>query len=75
MGLFTALLELPLAPVKGVIRLGELLRDEAERKMHDPTVIRRELDEIEAAQAAGELTEEEAEEAMTEILQRMTGGD
>ncbi|WP_061290920.1 gas vesicle protein GvpG [Herbidospora cretacea] len=75
MGLFTTLLELPLAPVKGVIRLGELLRDEAERKLHDPTVIRRELDEIEAAQAAGELTEEEAEEAMTEILQRMTGGD
>ncbi|WP_066366693.1 gas vesicle protein GvpG [Herbidospora mongoliensis] len=71
MGLFTW----PLAPVRGVIRLGELLRDEAERKMSDPTVARRELEEIEAAQAAGELTEEEASEAMTEVLQRMMPGE
>ncbi|WP_030452767.1 gas vesicle protein GvpG [Herbidospora cretacea] len=71
MGLFTSILELPLAPVKGVIRLGELLRDEAERKMRDPTVARRELEQIEEAQAAGELTEEEASEAMNAVLQRM----
>ncbi|WP_062356516.1 gas vesicle protein GvpG [Herbidospora yilanensis] len=71
MGLFTAILELPLAPVKGVIRLGELLRDEAERTMRDPTVARRELEQIEAAQAAGELTDEEASEAMNAVLRRM----
>ncbi|GAB1820021.1 gas vesicle protein GvpG [Herbidospora sp. RD11066] len=71
MGLITAFL----FPVKGVIRLGELLRDEAERTMSDPTVARRELEQIEAAQAAGELTEEEASEAMTEVLHRMMPPD
>ncbi|TKK87779.1 gas vesicle protein G [Herbidospora galbida] len=71
MGLFSSIFTLPLAPVRGVIRLGELLRDEAERKLRDPTVARRELEQIEAAQAAGELTEEEASEAMNAVLQRM----
>ncbi|GIH27738.1 gas vesicle protein [Acrocarpospora phusangensis] len=73
MGLLTSILGAPLAPLKGVIRLGELLRDEAERRMHDPAVARRELEEIDAARAAGEISEEEADEAMNLVLQRMTG--
>lgn len=73
MGLLTAILGFPLAPLKGVIRLGELLRDEAERRLHDPAVARRELEEIDEARAAGLLSEEDAAEAMDLVLRRMTG--
>jgi hypothetical protein len=73
MGLITALLGLPLAPLKGLIRLAELIQDEAERQLRDPVVVRRELEEIETARATGVMSEEEAEEAMNLILQRMTG--
>ena len=73
MGLLTSILGLPLAPLTGVIRRGEALRDEAERRLHDPAVARRELEEIDAAQAAGQISEEEAAEAMNLGLRRMTG--
>ncbi|GAA3468346.1 gas vesicle protein GvpG [Nonomuraea roseola] len=73
MGLITSLLGLPLAPLKGLIRLAELIQDEAERQLRDPAVVRRELEEIETARATGAMSEEEAEEAMNLILQRMTG--
>ncbi|MEV4163129.1 gas vesicle protein GvpG [Nonomuraea dietziae] len=73
MGLITSLLGLPLAPLKGLIRLAELIQDEAERQLRDPAVVRRELEEIETARATGVMSEEEAEEAMNLILQRMTG--
>jgi hypothetical protein len=75
MGLLTSILGAPLAPLKGVIRLGEILRDEAERRMRDPAVARRRLEEIDEARAAGEISEEEAAEAMNLILRRMTGRD
>ncbi|WP_214103811.1 gas vesicle protein GvpG [Acrocarpospora catenulata] len=73
MGLLTSILGFPLAPLKGVIRLGELLRDEADRRLHDPAVARRELEEIDEARAAGRLSEEEAAEAMDLVLRRMAG--
>ena len=73
MGLLTAILGFPLAPLKGVIKLGEILRDEAERVLYDPAVARRELEEIERARDAGEISEEEADEAMQQVLFRITG--
>ncbi|MFE3451675.1 gas vesicle protein GvpG [Nonomuraea sp. NPDC059194] len=73
MGLFSSVFGLPLLPLKGLIRLAEVLRDEADRQLHDPAEARRELEEIEAAQAEGRLSEEEAAEAMSLVLQRLTG--
>ncbi|MEU7893675.1 gas vesicle protein GvpG [Nonomuraea sp. NPDC049152] len=70
-GLVTGILGLPLAPLKGLIRLAELIRDQVDRELYDPAVVRRELEEIEAAQAEGLISEEEAAEAMNQILQRM----
>ncbi|MET9344391.1 gas vesicle protein GvpG [Nonomuraea sp. NPDC003804] len=73
MGLLTMIVGLPLAPLKGLIKLAEVLRDEADRQLYDPAVAKRELEEIEKARDAGEISEEEAEEAMERVLLRITG--
>ncbi|MEU5867289.1 MULTISPECIES: gas vesicle protein GvpG [unclassified Nonomuraea] len=60
-------------PVYAVVKLGELLRDQVERELHDPAVVRRRLEEVEQARAAGRISEEEEERAVEEILQGMVG--
>ncbi|MFD1932651.1 MULTISPECIES: gas vesicle protein GvpG [Nonomuraea] len=72
MGLITGILGLPLAPLKGLIRLAEVIQEQVDRELHDPAVARRQLEEIEAAQAEDVISEEEAHEAMTQVLERMT---
>ncbi|MEV4014675.1 gas vesicle protein GvpG [Nonomuraea angiospora] len=74
MGLLSLLFGWPLAPVRGVIRLGELIQEQVEHEMRDPTVVRHRLEEIEAARAAGQISEEEEALAMREVLQGMMGG-
>jgi len=59
MGLLTLPFRLPFLPVQGVIKLGELLQEEAERQLYDPARIRRELDEAQRRYEAGEISEEE----------------
>jgi hypothetical protein len=59
MGLLTLPFRLPFLPVQGVIKLGELLQEEAERQLRDPARIRRELDEAQRRYEAGEISEEE----------------
>lgn len=73
MGLFSSILLLPAAPVRGVIWLSELIQEQVEQQMHDPVRLRRELEDIDRAAAAGELSAEEAARAQQEILNRMTG--
>jgi hypothetical protein len=58
-GLLTLPFRLPFLPVQGVIKLGELLQEEAERQLRDPARIRRELDEAQRRYEAGEISEEE----------------
>ncbi|ONM47080.1 gas vesicle protein GvpG [Nocardia donostiensis] len=71
MGLVSALLTLPLAPIRGVIWLGELIQDQVEQQLHDPATIRRELEDIDRAAAAGQLSEEERARAQQAVLDRM----
>ncbi|GGP05818.1 gas vesicle protein GvpG [Nonomuraea glycinis] len=73
MNLFTLLFGWPLLPLQGVLRLGELIQEQAERQMRDPMVVRRQLEELEQAADAGLISEEEQAAAMEEILRRMTG--
>ncbi|NUW43122.1 gas vesicle protein GvpG [Nonomuraea rhodomycinica] len=73
MGLLGLLFGWPLAPIKGVIRLGELIQEQVERQMSDPAAVRRELEEIERDAAEGLISEEEQEERMREVLARMIG--
>jgi uncharacterized membrane protein len=70
-GLFTALLTLPLAPVRGVVWIAEAVAEEAaleQAKLESPERARAEL---EAAWAAGELTDEEFAAQEAELLDLM----
>jgi Gas vesicle protein G len=68
MGLFTGLLTLPLAPVRGVVWVAELLAEEAERELAEANSPQRALAELEAARATGELTDEQFEQLEAQLL-------
>lgn len=70
MGLVSAILSLPLAPVRGVIWLGELIQDQVEQQLQSPAAVRRDLEEIDEAAAAGRLSEEERKQAQQAVLDR-----
>jgi Gas vesicle protein G len=59
MGLITGLLTLPLAPVRGVAWVAEMLAEEAERELAALQAPERALAELEAARTAGEISEED----------------
>jgi hypothetical protein len=63
---------LPLLPVKQVVRLGEVIQDEAERQMTDPAKVRRELEETEHRQASGEISEDQAAELEERAVSQYT---
>lgn len=67
MGILSPLIKLPLTPVRGVIKLGEVLEDEAERQLRDPARIRRELEQAQRRYEAGEISEEEFEQTQDEL--------
>ncbi len=71
MGLVSGILTLPLAPVRGVLWLGDLLRQEVERQYYDPASIRRQLEEVDQARAAGQISDEEAEALQRDLLGRL----
>lgn len=73
MSLLTTLVTLPLAPVRGVMRLAEVL-EQAEAEMNDPRRIAVELQSIADDVAAGEMTEEEATEREEELIHRLNIG-
>jgi chorismate mutase len=73
MGLFTGLLTLPLAPLRGTVWIAERLLEEAERELNDPAVVEQQLNEAEAAFERGELSEEEFELIEDELVRRLTG--
>ena len=71
MGLFTGLLLLPLAPVRGTVWIAEQLVAEAERELDDERVVRRLLLEAEAALERGELSEAEYDHIEDVLLERL----
>jgi Gas vesicle protein G len=71
MSLFSELVLLPLAPVRGVAWLGARVAEHAEEQLameHDP---RRVLEEIEAALEQGELSQEDYAAAEEELLREL----
>ncbi len=69
----TLLLRLPVLPVSGVIRLAEIIRDEADRQFCDPAAVRRQLEDAEEAWAAGEISDGELAGIQQEAVGRLTG--
>ncbi len=71
MGLFTGLLTLPLAPVRGVVWVAEQIVEETERELYDESRIRAELMSLEFAAEEGELSEAEVREREDALLERL----
>ena len=74
MGILTGLLGLPLAPVRGTIAIGEQVLRQAEETYYDPAVIRRQMETVEQLHADGELSDEEAAEWESRLLERLVEG-
>ena len=71
MGVLTLLFQLPFLPVQGVIRLGQLIEEQAEQELHDPASVRRQLEEAEQAHSAGEMSSEDVARAEAQAVGRL----
>jgi hypothetical protein len=71
MGLLTLPLRLPLMPLQGVIRLAELIGEEAEQQLNDPARVRRELEEAQRLWAAGDISDEELARIEEEVTSQL----
>ena len=71
MGLFTGLLTLPLAPVRGVAWVVEQVVEEADRKLYDEQSISGELLQIELDHEDGRITDDEREALESQLLERL----
>lgn len=74
MDLLTLPLRVPFLPVQWVIRLGEIIADEADRELHDPARARRELEEAQQRHDAGEISDQELAEIEQEAIGTLTIG-
>jgi CBS domain containing-hemolysin-like protein len=71
MGLFTALLTLPLAPVRGTVWIAEKIQEQAELELYDESAIQSQLAELAALRESGAYDETEIEQAEDELIQRL----
>jgi hypothetical protein len=70
-GLFTGLLTLPLAPVRGVVWVADQVAQEAERQLYDEGSIRAELVALELAAEEEAMSDEEIRAREDELLERL----
>jgi hypothetical protein len=75
MGLLGLLFRLPILPVegslRGTLRVLEIVADEAERELHDPARVRRDLEEAEQRHAAGEISDDELAQIENDAMARL----
>lgn len=71
--LLTNVVTFPYAPVRLVTSIVKVLVRQAEQEMRSSTAVRRELEELDEALSAGEITEADYEKAQQAILERLTG--
>lgn len=71
MGLLTGLLTLPLAPLRGTVWVAEQVHRQAEQEFYDPARIRRQLEDVDEARAAGDLSDNEAASIEDELVRRL----
>ncbi len=71
MGLVSSILGLPLLPLQGVIKVGQVLQQQAEQELHGQPAARHELEEMEEARAAGRISADEEAQRQQNVLNRM----
>ncbi|MFE9654164.1 gas vesicle protein GvpG [Micromonospora sp. NPDC006431] len=72
MDILWGLLTLPYAPVRGVTAVVKVIAREAESQQYNPVNVRRELEELDRAAAAGEITPQARDLAQQRVLERLT---
>lgn len=71
MGLFTGILGLPLAPLRGTLWVAEQVLAQAEEEYYDPARIKEQLEAVERARVSGELSDDEATEIEDALVDRL----
>ena len=71
MCLISGILTLPFAPVRGTIWVAEQIRQQAEDELYDPARIREQIEAVDRARTAGDLTDEEATRLEDELVERL----
>ena len=71
MGLITGLLTLPLAPVRGVAAIAEVIAEQADRELQAADDPERALADLEVARLSGEISEDEAAEVEARLIERL----
>ncbi|MDT0529621.1 gas vesicle protein GvpG [Micromonospora sp. DSM 115977] len=74
MDILWTLLTLPYAPVRGLTAVVKVIAREAESRQRNPVDVRRELEALDAAAAAGEISAAERDRGQQQVLERLTGG-
>lgn len=74
MGLLTFPAQLPLLPLRGVVRLAQVIGDQAGQEQRDPVRIRRALEDAQRRHAAGEITDEELSQLQYAIVGGLVSG-
>ena len=69
MGIFSTIAGLPLAPVRAIVALGQVIQEQVEQQLHDPATTRRELEALAEARERGDITAEEEAQAQQQILE------
>ncbi|MFE9693095.1 gas vesicle protein GvpG [Micromonospora sp. NPDC005806] len=72
MDILWGLLTLPYAPVRGLTVVLKVVAREAEWQQHNPVNIRRELEDLDRAAEAGEISPQERDRAQQQVLDRLT---
>ncbi len=68
-GVFSAIVTWPLAPVRGVVSLAELIQRRVDQEMNNPAVTRKQLEELDEARERGEISREEEARAQDRIIE------
>lgn len=71
MGLFKELALLPVAPLRGTVKVAEVLAEEADRRLYDEDNIKRELIQLELDAEEGRVGEAERGRMEEELMERL----
>jgi hypothetical protein len=71
MGLFRELALLPLAPLRGTVKVAEVLAEEADRRLYDEDNIKRELIQLEIDAEEGRVGDVERAKVEEELMERL----
>jgi gas vesicle protein GvpG len=71
MDLLTLPFRLPLMPLRGFVRLAQILQEQAERELRDPASVRRQLEEAQEAHESGDMSDADLADVEGQAIGRL----